>query len=644
MASGTFTGTTSNEYITPCISWSSTSNTTTNQSSLTVRFQLKKSSLSTSSTYGTGSWVMTIGGSTYSFSDTITIKTNNTYMTVYSKTVTLSHDDDGSKSVAIKVTGGISGTTYTSTSLSKTIELDTIPRSSSFSMVSSMNTGSSLAITITPSSNTFRHKFQFEIDGTVMHTSNYVAAGTKSFSYGIPHSWLPSANSKIMKVYCYTYPASGNDYIARVIKNVTVNVPSNIKPSISNVTPTVVSGLNGKYVVGKSKVKLSVTATTENTGTSIASYIYKGANIDGIASVYTGTSASRTSSIIQSVGSKTYTVIAKDKRGRESDPVTVSIVVQAYSQPQITSITAHRCLSNGILDTNGTCAKVTIKTSYSTVDGANKRVVKLYSSKDNFTVGTTVLSADSTSNTYTGVYGSDFETNTTYTIKAVITDSYVTTNDIDRTTILGVAERTVNIAKHGNGVSVGGLSTQTSSSQDGLFECHWGSKFYDLLVSTGGIRTEADGVNNRYFEARRTNAPAVTDDEHNNVKLQLYVGDSGYPTCRNQYSVDDGSTWTTRSYWKLQDDGFYANGFRVPEIQRGVITIIPSAANTPTSRIVAFDKEFSGSPVITASPHTSVPGTTVLGVSTAERSSTGFTMWLTRANTTETSINWIAVY
>ena len=107
MASGSFTGTTSNTYITPRISWSSTANTSINKSSLTVRFQLCKSTLSNASTYGTGSWKLTIGSNTYSFSDVITIPANGSYMTVYSKTVTITHDDDGGKSVAIKVTGGI---------------------------------------------------------------------------------------------------------------------------------------------------------------------------------------------------------------------------------------------------------------------------------------------------------------------------------------------------------------------------------------------------------------------------------------------------------------------------------------------------------------------------------------------------------
>ena len=84
-------------------------------------------------------------------------------------------------------------------------------------------------------------------------------------------------------------------------------------------------------------------------------------------------------------------------------------------------------------------------------------------------------------------------------------------------------------------------------------------------------------------------------------------------------------------------------GFRVPEIQHGNINITPSAANTPTSKAVTFKQEFSGNPDIIATAHTSVPGTTLLCVGTASRSTTGCTIWVTRTNTTETTVNWIAV-
>ena len=85
-------------------------------------------------------------------------------------------------------------------------------------------------------------------------------------------------------------------------------------------------------------------------------------------------------------------------------------------------------------------------------------------------------------------------------------------------------------------------------------------------------------------------------------------------------------------------------GFRVPEMQHGNISLVPSAANTPTSLILTFDQQFSGQPDIVVSANTQVPGTAVTGVGTTNRSKTGCTIWVTRTNTTETNINWIAMY
>ncbi|MCD8009072.1 MAG: hypothetical protein LUF68_09130, partial [Clostridiales bacterium] len=86
------------------------------------------------------------------------------------------------------------------------------------------------------------------------------------------------------------------------------------------------------------------------------------------------------------------------------------------------------------------------------------------------------------------------------------------------------------------------------------------------------------------------------------------------------------------------------NGFRVPEIQRGVVSITPLAANTPTGVMITFDQEFSGTPRCVACPATTVPGTVVTGVSVASVSTTGMTVYLTRTTVVATNIHWIAIY
>lgn len=77
-------------------------------------------------------------------------------------------------------------------------------------------------------------------------------------------------------------------------------------------------------------------------------------------------------------------------------------------------------------------------------------------------------------------------------------------------------------------------------------------------------------------------------------------------------------------------------------VASGHVTIVPSAANTPTS-INVTGLNLTGTPRVTATATTSVPGTQVTGVGVNSVTSSGFTVWLTRTNTTSTGIDWIAI-
>jgi hypothetical protein len=287
-----------------------------------------------------------------------------------------------------------------------------------------------------------------------------------------------------MAVCLYTYTASGTDPIGSTLKTTTVNVPSDIKPSVSNLTATIISDLNGKAVQGISQVKLAASAEA-GTGSTISSYIFRGENISGTSSSYTSTSNIKTSSVIQVSGQLTYQVAVKDVRGRMSDYKDITIDVYTYAAPQITSISAQRCLADGTIDVDGTYAKVVVKSSYSSVGDANKRVVKLYNSADNYASETIIINHDSKENEYSGVYGDGtFLISREYQIKAVITDAY-NVDGKSQSTILETATRTFNIAKYGNGIAIGGLSTVINETDEGKFECNWSTDFNDNLNVRG---------------------------------------------------------------------------------------------------------------------------------------------------------------
>ena len=108
MASGSFaltrTGSTSS-YITFKCSWSSKANTSANTSTVTVTVTASKSSSSTASTYGSQTTTVKVGSASQSNTASFTLAPSKT-ITLFSKSYTVSHNSDGTKSVTISVNVG----------------------------------------------------------------------------------------------------------------------------------------------------------------------------------------------------------------------------------------------------------------------------------------------------------------------------------------------------------------------------------------------------------------------------------------------------------------------------------------------------------------------------------------------------------
>ena len=553
MANGNFisnTDTNLNLYVT----WSSTTNVNTNQSTVTANVYMR--SYTISATALADSYI-TINANKKSFGGISLNKTSSsltdTLLTTH--TVTVDHNTDGTKSITIKANlefnGTVSGKYLSDITASKTVDLDNIPRASSLTVASSVNTGSSLTATIAPASSTFTHLIEYYVDGAYKGESGTITAGTTIYSRTIEHSWLPSTNSTTMIVRLHTY--NNGIWVGSVDKYVTVSVPSTIIPKVNSITSTLINGLGGYYVEGKSQVKLAVSATAGE-GSTLSSYVFSGQNIFGNASSTTSTSSTITSEVIRANGTLTYSVVAKDGRPyRQSEPKSTSITVYPYSNPQISSITAQRCLADGTLSNDGTYAKITVKASYSPVNGANTRVVTLYSSKDNYATGTVVLAATNTDDTYVGVYSSGFSIGSSYTIRAVITDKYNTGTAIQKSVTLGVAERTINVAKYGNGVAIGGLSTVTSSAESGLFQCNWdaqfaknmsldGTLYCNSVIQTKGATEISPNSNLNDYTSPGTYM--IGADEKAKTILNCPAQESGVLIVYHCAGNNDGSPWS----------------------------------------------------------------------------------------------------
>lgn len=98
-----------------------------------------------------------------------------------------------------------------------------------------------------------------------------------------------------------------------------------------------------------------------------------------------------------------------------------------------------------------------------------------------------------------------------------------------------------------------------------------------------------------------------------------------------------------RNYIKiLFGDIITVGRINADNIQGGTVTVTP-VANTPTSIDIMFDTEFDTIPDVNATAITAVPGTKVTGIGVSNKTKTGFTLWVTRNNNTDTIVNWTAI-
>lgn len=292
---------------------------------------------------------------------------------------------------------------------------------STLSSVDNTNIGSSGTASWNKIDNSYTYKLVLTYSNAPAVTVN-VAANNASTSFSIPTTWyayLPNSTSATATATLTTY--SGSTALGTSAKTFTVSVASSIKPSISAFTAaprssnTTVSGWN-VYVQGYSYVYLSATASA-GTGASIVSYAFSGA---GVSQTGTGTTANST--VIDSSGSKTYTLVVTDSRGRTASS-TVSANFLAYSNPVVSSLTSYRSNSSGAqASIDGTYIHSTAVFSYSAV-GSNSLTVKKIEYKLHTSSSWTTGVSSATSGTGYTFGGGNIAITSSYDVKCTVTDS-----------------------------------------------------------------------------------------------------------------------------------------------------------------------------------------------------------------------------
>lgn len=240
-----------------------------NTSEVSFEFTLYKSSYSWSG-WNSITYKIVINGTEYT--GTISAYTAGATLTIKSGTQTILHNDDGKKSIdcSFSVTDN-SGQSYTcgNASSSGTVELSTIPRSSSISCTTA-NVEETAIVTINSASVSFRHSVYAYFGSQYVVIAENKEGG--SFSWNIPkefYSEIKNAKSGTGSIVCETF----NNGILIGAQSSQLTVTTNEEKCRPSISATVVdtnsktielTGNNKKLIKYKSTAKITISSSAKN--------------------------------------------------------------------------------------------------------------------------------------------------------------------------------------------------------------------------------------------------------------------------------------------------------------------------------------------------------------------------------------------
>ena len=412
MASGTFTGSRAANKYGPWLTlhWTEVEQQISNNRTkvrLTLRFHWDRN---INYNFGNGK-PGTLHGSSYTFKGRASGSSGS--LILRRQDFWVGHGSDGKKSQ--NFAGNIrsmgltwSGIGVDTMSVSGTATLTPIPRKSDLTGASmyslQANTAISMSISRSVKYTGFYHLLSIYDGSTWVWDTGYFK-GSPATSYSIPSGTvnkmlnrMKSTTSRTFRVRLRTYTGSGGSgLIGESVRNMTVNVHSNVKPSASGIS-VAISGSGrdktiNKYVQNITRVTSSFNSSA-GYGASVSSRSIVVRRVSGSADSQTISGASGTTSReVRSNGTYEAIGTVKDSRGRTATSRT-TFTVQAYSPPRITSFTGVRN------ESNQTIVKLNRAGSWSHLGGSNNLTIRLQRRRGSGAYTNVVADATGTNGTY----------------------------------------------------------------------------------------------------------------------------------------------------------------------------------------------------------------------------------------------------
>lgn len=500
MASGSFTGTTSNQYITPKITWSASKNIAGNYSDVTATLTYSRTN-SGFTTSGRFSGSITIDGTKTNDAlvdgeAQISITQNsNTFAMKATKKVY--HDADGAKKITISATGSLSGSSLTSTTISKEVTLDTIPRAATLTSAPNFNDHGNPVIQYSnPAGNSATSLMAcISLTGGKDDVAyrDVTKTGT-SYTFNLTEAernvLRKATSSSSRKLYFYLRTRFGTTtYYSK--KEVTFSVveDENSKPSITMTATLDNSSLPSEFddmcIQGKSRYDVSLSAEGKYSA-SIAS-LY--AVADGV----TYNLSSLKTNVLNRSGNVDIVGHVKDTRGfTNSTSKTISVI--PYSKPLVVpiegelAIYCYRSDGNGVKVGNSTSVWIKAKRTYYSVEGKNQCALqwrrKQTAEEWNDSVHEwkeLIPKTDTTTSEYDAlISGEVFDLKKSYTVQIRAFDDI---GEYDLKTIdIPTEDVALHLGKGGKNVTVGGYC---DCSKEHTFRSVWDAYFDEEVYIKG---------------------------------------------------------------------------------------------------------------------------------------------------------------
>lgn len=456
----------SNQYITLLLRTSVASQDVAgNTTTLSWSLHVKKSSASTSATWGNCSYGVTINGNAYSDSGQVRVEAGGD-TTILSGSTVVPHNADGTKTISLSasISGKIVG------SLSASEALATIARASTMAVYGA-TIGSQVQFVISAANAGFTHSLEYQFGSATGLILDVVPAGTYTWTPPLSlGSQIPNATSGTMTYKLHTF-LSGT-VIGVQTYTFPYALPSSVVPAISSVAATeATSGLAaqfGGFVQNKSTLKVAINASGSY-GSTIRSY-----SVSFNGRTYSGnncTTAAPTSS-----GNLTLTATVTDSRGRTARrAITVSVL--PYAPPAITRLSAFRCDADGNTDDNGDYTGISYAYSISSVNSKNTKSAVIQYKRSTGSSWTNLLTNSAYSANTTVYPTTELLSDYQWDIRLTVSDYF---GSSEMTVTLPSAEVLMDLLASGDGMGIGKTAEQAN-----MLDIEWPVRVEGIDVHPG---------------------------------------------------------------------------------------------------------------------------------------------------------------